>query len=135
MCCRQDADSTSGAPTNLGVLAVQLFTYPPLMKLVVLFVALVFSLSGDEPDPDPNELPRIPFTVAMCFDEFGRLFVVEMIGCSERQHEKLGRVRRLVDTNGDGRFDKSTIFAKGLAWPTTVFCANGLKSCSTPLPF
>ena len=124
------------------------------MKPVVLFVSLVFSIIGAEPEPDPKELPRIPFTaakdarktftvkegfelqlaaaeplvadpVAMCFDEFGRLFVVEMIGYSERQHEKLGRVRRLVDTNGDGRFDQSTIFAKGLAWPTAVFCSNG----------
>ncbi|HIG81900.1 MAG TPA: hypothetical protein EYQ62_09720, partial [Verrucomicrobiales bacterium] len=84
------------------------------MKLAVLFVALVFSLSAAEPVPDPKELPRIPFTaakdargtftvkegfdlqlvaaeplvvdpVAMCFDEFGRMFVVEMIGYSERQ--------------------------------------------------
>ncbi len=124
------------------------------MKLVVLFVSLAFALSAAEPVPDPKELPRIPFTsakdarktftvkegielqlaaaeplvvdpVAMCFDEFGRLFVVEMIGYSERQHEKLGRVRRLVDTNGDGRFDQSTIFAKGLAWPTALFCSKG----------
>ena len=124
------------------------------MKFAVLFTAFASVLSAAEPVPDPKELPRIPFTaaedaggtftvkegfelqlaaaeplvvdpVAMCFDEYGRLFVVEMIGYSERQHEKLGRVRRLVDTNGDGRFDKSTIFAKGLAWPTAVFCANG----------
>ena len=124
------------------------------MKLVAIFVSVAFPLSAAEPVPDPKELPRIPFTaakdarktftvkegielqlaaaeplvvdpVAMCFDEFGRLFVVEMIGYSERQHEKLGRVRRLVDTNGDGRFDQSTIFAKGLAWPTALFCSKG----------
>jgi len=124
------------------------------MKSVVVIFALACSLAAAEPEPDPKELPRISFTpakdarktfvvkegfdlqltaaeplvmdpVAMCFDEFGRLFVVEMIGYSERQHEKLGRVRQLVDTNGDGRFDKSTLFADGLAWPTAVFCANG----------
>ncbi|MBC8326032.1 MAG: c-type cytochrome [Verrucomicrobia subdivision 3 bacterium] len=124
------------------------------MKPACLLLAVSLSLNAAEPVPDPKELPRIPFTaakdargtftvkegfelqlaaaeplvvdpVAMCFDEFGRLFVVEMIGYSERQNEKLGRVRRLVDTNGDGRFDQSTIFAKGLAWPTALFCSNG----------
>ena len=140
--------------SNLLTFGFSLFAYPHLMKLVVLFVSLAFALSAAEPVPDPKELPRISFTaaknarktftvkegielqlaaaeplvvdpVAMCFDEFGRLFVVEMIGYSERQHEKLGRVRRLVDTNGDGRFDQSTIFAKGLAWPTALFCSKG----------
>jgi glucose/arabinose dehydrogenase len=124
------------------------------MKAHLLFLFPALTLLAADPEPNPKELPRIPFTapkdalktfkvkegfelqlaaaeplvadpVAMCFDEFGRMFVVEMIGYSERQHEKLGRVRRLVDTNGDGRFDKSTIFAKGLAWPTAVFCSNG----------
>ena len=93
------------------------------MKLAVLFVAFSSLIPAAEPVPDPKELPRIPFTaakdarktftvkagfdlqlaaaeplvvdpVAMCFDEFGRMFLVEMIGYSERQHEKLGRVRR-----------------------------------------
>ena len=32
--------------------------------------------------------------------------------------EPLGRIRLVEDTDGDGRFDKSTIFAEGLSWPT-----------------
>src|SRR5579871_4512918 len=71
--------------------------------------------------------PLVASPVAMCFDERGRLFVVEMIDYSERRDETphLGRIRMLEDTNGDGIFDKSTVFADNLAWPTAVFCYNG----------
>ena len=37
----------------------------------------------------------------------------------------LGRIRMLEDTDGDGRYEKSTIFLDNLAWPTAVFCYNG----------
>ena len=36
-----------------------------------------------------------------------------------------GTVRLLEDTDGDGKFDKSTIFADQLAWPTSVCCYKG----------
>lgn len=71
--------------------------------------------------------PNVASPVAMCFDERGRLFVVEMIDYSERRDEipHLGRIRMLEDTDGDGIFDKSTIYADNLPWPTAVFCYNG----------
>ncbi|MFP6854235.1 MAG: PVC-type heme-binding CxxCH protein, partial [Opitutales bacterium] len=63
--------------------------------------------------------------VSMAFDANGRLFVVEMIGYSERRDDKAGRIRLLEDTNHDGRFDKATVYAKDLAWPTAVHCFDG----------
>jgi putative membrane-bound dehydrogenase-like protein len=71
--------------------------------------------------------PNIASPVAMCFDENNRLFVVEMIDYSERREEMphLGRIRMLEDPDGDGFFDKSTIFADNLPWPTAVFCYDG----------
>ena len=69
--------------------------------------------------------PQVVDPVSMAFDANGRLFVVEMIGYSERRDDKVGRVRLLEDTNDDGRFDKATVFAKGLAWPTAVICHDG----------
>ncbi len=69
--------------------------------------------------------PLVVDPIAMSFDEHGRLYVVEMRDYSERRAEKLGRIRLLEDTDGDGRFDKSTVFAEGLPWPTAVFCADG----------
>ncbi len=69
--------------------------------------------------------PLVVDPVAMCFDEFGRLYVVEMIDYSEQEHERLGRVRLLSDEDGDGVFDHSTVFAEGLSWPTAVICYAG----------
>src|SRR5262249_58054133 len=69
--------------------------------------------------------PLVVDPVAMSFDENGRLFVVEMRDYSERRAERLGRIRLLEDTDGDGRFDKSTVFADDLGWPTAVICYQG----------
>ena len=77
--------------------------------------------------------PLVVDPVAMTFDENGRLFVVEMIDYSERRPEALGRIRMLEDTDGDGRFDKSTIFADKLPWPTALFWYDGgLLVAATP---
>lgn len=69
--------------------------------------------------------PNVVDPVALSFDENGRMFVVEMRDYSERRDEKLGRIRMLEDVDGDGVFEKSTIFADGLPWPTAVFCWDG----------
>ena len=69
--------------------------------------------------------PLVEDPVAIAFDEDGRLYVVEMRDYSERRDEKLGRVKLLEDTDGDGRYDKASIFAEGLAWPTAVTCWDG----------
>lgn len=69
--------------------------------------------------------PLIVSPVAMAFDENGRLFVVEMRDYSERRDERLGRIKLLEDTDGDGRFDKATIYATNLPWPTSVICYDG----------
>ncbi len=69
--------------------------------------------------------PLIESPVAIAFDENGRMFVVEMRDYSERRDERLGRVKLLEDTNGDGRFDKATIYATNLPWPTAIICWNG----------
>ena len=69
--------------------------------------------------------PLVVDPVAMAFDEHGCLFVVEMRDYSEQDKERLGRVRRLTDEDGDGRFDRSTVFVDGLSWPTAVACYDG----------
>src|SRR5436190_8922097 len=71
--------------------------------------------------------PLVVDPIAMAFDAGGRLFVVEMRDYPERRNESphLGRIRLLQDTDGDGRFDKSTIYVDDLPWPTAVICWNG----------
>jgi putative membrane-bound dehydrogenase-like protein len=69
--------------------------------------------------------PLVRDPVAMDFDENGRLFVVEMCDYSEQDKDFLGNIRMLEDTDGDGRFDKSTVFADKLSWPTAVLYFDG----------
>ncbi|MFO1502045.1 MAG: PVC-type heme-binding CxxCH protein [Verrucomicrobiota bacterium] len=69
--------------------------------------------------------PEVMDPIALSFDENGRLFVVEMRDYSEHREERLGRIRLLEDTNGDGRFDRATVFADNLPWPTAVICYDG----------
>lgn len=71
--------------------------------------------------------PLVVDPMALYFDESGRLYVVEMRYYPEIDTvgEKLGRIRLLEDTTGDGIFDKSTIFADQLRWPTAVISYDG----------
>ena len=125
-----------------------------LVPLLIAWLVVSGLAKGAEPTAEKSDLPRIPPTepknvistfsiregfdiqlvaseplvvdpVAMAFDEYGRLYVVEMIGYSEHRDDRLGRVRLLEDENGDGRFDRSTVFAADLAWPTAVACFDG----------
>ncbi|NOX99874.1 MAG: dehydrogenase [Verrucomicrobia bacterium] len=63
------------------------------------------------------------------FDEQGRLFVSDSSGFSGKSEEqykrKDHRIMRLVDTDGDGVFDKSTVFADGMMFPEGVLCHDG----------
>src|SRR2546423_5890687 len=73
--------------------------------------------------------------VAMAFDENGRLFVAEMRDYPNHQTQvpHLGRIRLLEDTDGDGTFDASTVYADNLAWPSAIACYDGgLFVASTP---
>ncbi|HEY4312466.1 MAG TPA: PVC-type heme-binding CxxCH protein [Pirellulales bacterium] len=71
--------------------------------------------------------PDVVDPVAAAFDEQGHLFVAEMRDYPFRPKEgdkPTGRVRMLTDTDGDGRYDRSTTFADELLWPTGVVCSN-----------
>ena len=69
--------------------------------------------------------PLVHDPVAMAFDEFGRLFVVEMRGYSEQREDRLGAIRVLEDTDGDGKYETSSVLIDELAWPTAVTCWKG----------
>ena len=110
---------------------------------------------GDAADKDyTDQLPRIPFTpaqdvastfevhrdfkfeqvaaeplvrdpIAMAFDEYGRMFVVEMTGYSENRDDIPGTIRMLEDTDGDGVYDKDSVYVDNLPWPVAVTCWDG----------
>jgi mono/diheme cytochrome c family protein/glucose/arabinose dehydrogenase len=63
--------------------------------------------------------PVIKDPVAIDWDADGRMWVVEMPGymldmAASREHEPLGRIVVLEDTDRDGTMDKRTVFAEGL---------------------
>ena len=62
--------------------------------------------------------PDVTDPVAMAFDEHGRIFVAEM--GDYPQSAPGGRIRLLEDTDGDGRVDRSTVFADRLPFPAGV---------------
>ncbi|MCA9043358.1 MAG: c-type cytochrome [Planctomycetaceae bacterium] len=82
--------------------------------------------------------PLLSDPIDGCFDAYGRLYLAEMHGypyseeVRQQQPEPIGKkdagiIRLLQDTDRDGKFDSSTIFASGLSWPTSVACwDNGL---------
>lgn len=69
--------------------------------------------------------PLVASPVAIDFDADSRMYVVEMRDYSEQDKDNLGRVRLVEDIDGDGKFDKATIFAEGLSWPTAITCYEG----------
>ncbi|MGD9647394.1 MAG: PVC-type heme-binding CxxCH protein, partial [Pirellulales bacterium] len=78
--------------------------------------------------------PLVEDPVAFDWDAQGRLWVVEMrdypSGVDGRPG---GRVRVLVDTDGDGRYDKSSVFLDELRYPTSVFTwRNGALVLAAP---
>jgi putative membrane-bound dehydrogenase-like protein len=69
--------------------------------------------------------PEVIDPVAMAFDENGRLFVVEMrgypnAGVGEGKPNLPGRVKLLEDKDGDGYFEKATVYIDDLRFPTGV---------------
>ena len=77
--------------------------------------------------------PDITDPVAMEFDEYGRIYVVESPGYPLETGEKLGRVKLLEDTDGDGLPDRSTLFADQLTMPTGVMrWKNGILVTDAP---
>ncbi|MDX2039243.1 MAG: HEAT repeat domain-containing protein [Isosphaeraceae bacterium] len=69
--------------------------------------------------------PIVTDPVAASYDEDGRLYVVEMRGYPYPENLPTGGVVRLEDSDGDGRFDKRSVFLDGLSWPTGVVAARG----------
>src|SRR5438105_14364926 len=65
--------------------------------------------------------PLVRYPLFAAFDDRGRLFVAEGTGTNlpgaELAKKKLGRILLLEDTDGDGIFDTSTVFADGLVFP------------------
>ncbi len=89
--------------------------------------------------------PLVTDPVALAYDENGLAYVAEMndYPYTDKSSDKpfvertldrpIGRIRVLEDVDGDGRFDRSTVFAEGLSWPTGLaLWKGGVFVAATP---
>ena len=81
-----------------------------------------------------SELVERP--VSADFDERGRLYVTDSSGSNEaveiQREKRPHRIMRLVDENGDGKFDKSTLFADRLMFPEGSLWFDGSLYVAAP---
>ena len=80
--------------------------------------------------------PLVIDPVAISFGPDGRLWVAEMCDYPAGKKGDFGpggRVSVLEDTDGDGIYDKSTVFLQGIPFPTGVTAwRNGVLVCAAP---
>lgn len=112
-----------------------------MTRRIALLLGLAVSTGADRP-PSPEESraaliladpslavelvavePEVTDPVAIAWDEFGRLFVAEMGDYPDG--ESRGRIKRLEDRDGDGRYEVATVFAEGLPHPSGVLPWSG----------
>jgi putative membrane-bound dehydrogenase-like protein len=82
---------------------------------------------------DPAQCAR-PIMAGL--DELGRLFVAESAGLNldakQLLEQKPNFMRRLVDRDGDGHFETSTLFASGMTFPSGALAHRGSVYVASP---
>ncbi|HEY2841322.1 MAG TPA: PVC-type heme-binding CxxCH protein [Pirellulales bacterium] len=121
----------------------------PVYVLAIVLCAAPFRATATEPTvlstitvPDGYEIemvagpPLVEHPTMAGFDERGRLFVADNAGVNFPAEELLAKlpngVRMLEDTNGDGRFDKSTLFADKMTFPMGALAHRGSLYVASP---
>ncbi len=125
-----------------------------IVSALILFSLLSFAAARAADEKSGVEAIRLPkgFTVELAagaplverpmlasFDDRGRLYVADSAGVNLRGAELAKNpphvIRMIEDTDGDGRFDKSTVFADKLVFPQGVVWHDGAVYCSSPPSF
>ena len=121
--------------TGQKFLSKLIFGYQTSLCLI-LYVLMTISISCRKPTPLEDALstfelapgfkiellasePLIGDPVDMEIDELGRLYVVEMPGYP-LDKSGTGKIKLLTDSDGDGRMDKSTVYAESLTLPNSI---------------
>jgi putative membrane-bound dehydrogenase-like protein len=80
--------------------------------------------------------PLVDRPITAAFDEAGRLYVADSSGSNDNVQKQLAekphRIVRLEDTNGDGIFDKRTVFADKLMFPEGTMWLGGSLYVAAP---
>src|SRR5262245_28176668 len=80
--------------------------------------------------------PLVDRPIAADFDEQGRLYVTDSSGATDKAEKQLQdkphRIVRLEDTDGDGHFDKTTVFADKMMFPEGAMWFHGSLYVAAP---
>ena len=80
--------------------------------------------------------PVVNRPISLAFDPAGALYATDSSGLSERApkqlEEKPHRIVRLVDADGDGRFERSTVYADRLMFPQGALFHEGSLYVAAP---
>ena len=133
--------------TKMNRVGAAIFSSLSFVILALSFSAALVAADDEYRPPEINlpegftaELVAAPPLVAhplmANFDERGRLFIAEIAGRNlsreELEKELPNFIRMLEDKDGDGKFDKSTIFADKMTMPQGALWYRGaLYSCSS----
>src|SRR5690348_9567260 len=80
--------------------------------------------------------PLVDRPIVADFDEQGRLYVADSSGSNDKVEKQLAekphRILRLEDTDGDGMFDRRTVFAERMMFPEGALWFDGSLYVSAP---
>ena len=80
--------------------------------------------------------PLVDRPIVADFDEEGRLYVADSSGSNDKVEKQLAekphRIVRLEDSDGDGRFDKSVVFANRMMFPEGAMWFDGSLYVAAP---
>ncbi len=80
--------------------------------------------------------PLVDRPIVADFDERGRLYVADSSGSNENVKKQVvdrpHRIVRLEDSDGDGRFDRSTVFADRMMFPEGAMWLDGSLYVAAP---
>ena len=80
--------------------------------------------------------PLVDRPIVADFDDLGRLYVADSAGVNDKVQVQLEtkphRIVRLEDTDGDGDFDTSTVFADKMMFPEGMLWHEGAVYCAAP---
>ncbi len=83
--------------------------------------------------------PLVERPIMASFDDRGRLYVSDSAGVNLKGSELLKdpphRIRLLEDSDGDGKFDKSRVWADKLVFPQGLLWHQGAVYCTSPPSF
>src|SRR6187200_1640162 len=113
--------------TSLAVPRAQPGSAPPAHVLTVPPGFAVERVAGP---------PLVNRPIVAAFDDEGRLYVADSSGSNDKVDKQLEdrphRIVRLEDVDGDGRYDKSVVFADKMMFPEGTMWFDGSLYVSAP---